>query len=85
MNKADIYMSEDIAYILKNGYLDVNPRPKYEDGSPAHTLSVNHRIRTYDLSKGEFPICTLRPMAWKTGIKEIFSIYQKPRSEEAHV
>ena len=78
MNKADIYMSEDIAYILKNGYLDVNPRPKYEDGSPAHTLSVNHRIRTYDLSKGEFPICTLRPMAWKTGIKEIFSIYQKP-------
>ena len=35
-------------------------------------------MRSYDLSKGQFPICTLRPMAWKTGIKEIFTIYQKP-------
>lgn len=85
MNKADIYMSEDIAHILDNGYLDVNPRPKYADGSPAHTLSVNHRIRTYDLSKGEFPICTLRPMAWKTGIKEIFTIYQKPTNNLAEM
>jgi thymidylate synthase len=35
-------------------------------------------MRKYDLSKNEFPICTLRPIAWKTGIKEIFTIYQKP-------
>jgi thymidylate synthase len=35
-------------------------------------------MRTYDLSKGEFPICSLRPIAWKTGIREIFTIYQKP-------
>jgi thymidylate synthase len=39
---------------------------------------VNHTFRTYDLSEGDFPICTLRPQAWKTGIKEIFTIYQKP-------
>ena len=77
MTKADIYMKEDIEKILIEGYLDVNPRPKYKDGTPAHTLSVNHVMRKYDLSKGEFPICTLRPMAWKTGIREIFSIYQK--------
>ena len=77
MNKADIYMEENIRNILENGYSDVNPRPKYKDGTPAHTLSVNHVTRSYDLSKGEFPICTLRPMAWKTGIKEIFTIYQK--------
>ena len=38
-------------------------------------------MRTYDLSKGEFPICTLRPMAWKTGIREIFTIYQKPTNK----
>ena len=81
MNKADIYMSEDIFNILNNGYKDVNPRPKYADGSPAHTVSVNHRVRTYDLSKNEFPICTLRPIAWKTGIKEIFTIYQKPTNK----
>lgn len=78
MNKADIYMNDAIKNILANGYLDENPRPKYADGSPAHTLSVNHITRKYDLSKGEFPILTLRPIAWKTGIKEIFTIYQKP-------
>ena len=32
---------------------------------------------------GEFPICTLRPQAWKTGIREIFTIYQKPTSDIA--
>jgi thymidylate synthase len=78
MNKADKYMYEAIDNILDNGYLDENPRPKYTDGTPAHTYSVNHVVRKYDLSKGEFPICTLRPIAWKTGIKEIFTIYQKP-------
>lgn len=78
MNKADQYMYHDIQNILKNGYWDKNPRPHYPDGSPAHTKSVNHVMRTYDLSKGEFPICTLRPQAWKTGIREIFTIYQKP-------
>lgn len=78
MNKADIYMNETIKEILENGYLDENPRPKYEDGTPAHTLSINHVIRKYDLSEGEFPILTLRPIAWKTGIREIFTIYQKP-------
>ena len=83
MTKADKYMIEAIDDILTNGYKDVNPRPKYADGTPAHTISINHVFRTYDLSKGEFPICTLRPMAWKTGIKEIFTIYQKPTNEIA--
>ena len=77
MTKADRYLVEDIHNILENGYKDENPRPKYEDGTPAHTISVNHVMRKYDLAKGEFPICTLRRQAWKTGIREIFSIYQK--------
>ena len=78
MNKADKYMNEAIKEILRNGYKDENPRPKYKDGTPAYTLSINQVMRKYDLSKGEFPICTLRPIAIKTGIKEIFTIYQKP-------
>lgn len=78
MNKANNYMYKDIQNILRNGYKDKNTRPKYKDGSPAYTYSVNHVTRKYDLSKGEFPICTLRPQAWRTGIKEIFTIYQKP-------
>ena len=78
MTKADTYLVSDIHNILENGYKDVNPRPKYEDGTPAYTISVNHVTRKYDLSKGEFPISTLRRQAWKTGIREIFTIYQKP-------
>ena len=77
MTKADSYMKEAIHHILNDGYRDENPRPKYKDGTPAHTLSVNHVMRTYDLSKREFPICTLRPIAWKMAIKEILIIYQK--------
>lgn len=76
--KADTYLQENIRHILEDGYMDENPRPKYKDGSPAHTYSVNHVFRTYDLAAGEFPITTLRPIAWKTGIKELFTIYQKP-------
>ena len=83
MTKADRYMEHDIRHILQDGYKDENPRPHYADGTPAHTISVNHVCRQYDLSVGEFPICTLRPMAWKTGIKEIFTIYQKPTNNLA--
>lgn len=85
MTKADIYMKRDIVNILDNGYKDENPRPKYKDGTPAHTYSVNHVMRQYDLSKGEFPICTLRPIAWKTGIREILTIYQKPTNDLAQM
>lgn len=83
ITKADKYMVEMIHHIKDHGCKDVNPRPHYADGTPAHTLFVNHTFRQYDLSKGEFPICTLRPMAWKTGIREIFTIYQKPTNNIA--
>ena len=78
ITKADKYMHDMILRIAGEGFIDINPRPKYADGTPAHTVSVNHTFRSYNLAKGEFPICTLRPQAWKTGIREIFTIYQKP-------
>lgn len=80
-NRADDEMFYLIQEILQDGYKDVNPRPKYKDGTPAHTISVNHKTRSYDLSKGNFPICSLRPIAWKTAIKEILTIYQKPTNK----
>ena len=50
--------------------------------TPAHTLSVNTGVEcTYDLSKGETPMITLRPIAAKTGCKEILLIYQKESSD----
>ena len=83
MTKADFFMEDMICRIQREGYKDINPRPKYADGTPAHTISVNHTFRSYDLSRGDFPICTLRPQAWKTGIREIFTIYQKPTNDIA--
>lgn len=85
MTRADYYMESMIKQIKDVGFKDINPRPKYADGTPAHTISVNHTFRTYDLSRGDFPICTLRPQAWKTGIKEIFTIYQKPTNNLAEM
>lgn len=84
-NYVDYLMRHEISDILQHGYKDVNPRPKYKDGTPAHTISINHVMRTYNLNKGEFPICTLRPIAWKTGIKEILTIYQKPTNNLAEM
>ena len=77
INKVNQYMVQDIQKIYQYGYKDENPRPKYPDGTPAYTYSVNHVTRSYDLSK-EFPILSLRRIAWKTAIKEIFTIYQHP-------
>ena len=73
---ADEYLKLDIRNILNTGQKDENPRPKYEDGTAAYTYFVTHNVRTYDLSKGEFPITTLRPIAWKSAIKEVLWIYQ---------
>lgn len=75
MTSADLRLSRDIYNILNNGIKDENPRPHYKDGTPAYTYFVNHVVRQYNLAK-EFPICTLRPIAWKSAIKEILWIYQ---------
>lgn len=76
MTKGDLYTKEIIKRILEEGCLDKNPRPKYLDGTPAHTLSINHGMCTYDLTKGETPLITLRPIAIKSSIGELLWIYR---------
>ncbi len=76
MTKGDIYTKETFKRILEEGSLDINPRPKYKDGTKAHTLSINHVFHTYDLTKGEIPLITLRPIAIKSAIGEMLWIYQ---------
>lgn len=76
MTKGDMYTKEILQRILDEGCLDKNPRPRYSDGTPAHTLSVNHGMCTYDISKGESPLITLRPIATKSSIGELLWIYQ---------
>ena len=76
MTKGDRYFREIVNRILAEGSMDVNPRPHYSDGTPAHTLSVNHVTCTYDLAAGESPFITLRPIAIKSSIGEILWIYR---------
>lgn len=50
--------------------------------TPAHTISVNDNIEcVYDLSKGESPLITLRPIAIRTSVAEILWIYQKESND----
>ena len=76
MTKGDIYHEKTLRDILAYGTLDENPRPHYADGTPAHTYSINHLMQQYDYQKNECPIETLRPIAWKSAVKEILWIYQ---------
>lgn len=75
-NLMDEYFFKITSRILNEGRKDINPRPKYEDGTPAHTISINHCMMTFDLNNGEFPILTLRPMPFKSAVGEIMWIYQ---------
>lgn len=76
LNKADVIYKTAIEEIKKYGVLDENPRPHWNDGVPAHSKFITQWVETYDISKGEFPITTIKPTAWKTGIKEMLWIYQ---------
>lgn len=78
MTKADKNFKELCTRILEEGYNTKGEkvRPKYADGTPSHTYFVNQVWEEYDLQKGEFPILTLRHIAWKSSIKEILWIYQ---------
>jgi thymidylate synthase len=80
MNKADNYYIQNIQKIMSEGSWDENPRPKYPDGTPANSRFITQVFEEYDISKGEYPIPTLRNTAIKTGIKEILWIYQKQSS-----
>ena len=80
MIKADKYYIDNLNRIVLeggDGTWDENPRPKYLDGQPGHSKFITQIFEEYDLSKGEFPITTLRNTAIKTGIREILWIYQK--------
>ena len=86
MNKADFYYLKNIRDILDYGEWDENPRPKWKDGTPAHSKFITQVWEEYNIDKGEFPITTLRNTAIKMGIKEILWIYQQQSNKlsDAH-
>lgn len=84
MSYADQVFIENVKNILENGVSSegMKVRPHWEDGTPAHTISVFGVVNRYDLSK-EFPIITLRRSYWKTAWDEISWIWQK-KSNNIH-
>ena len=78
MSYADKIFVENIKDILENGYSDegLDVRPRWEDGTPAHTIKKFCIVNRYDLQK-EFPIITVRKTFFKSCIDELLWIWQK--------
>lgn len=81
MSLADQIFIDNCRRILKEGVWDTdqNVRPRWEDGSPAHTIKLFGLVNRYDLSK-EFPILTIRKTHLKNAVDELLWIWQKKSS-----
>lgn len=78
MSRADQVFIAMCRDILDHGFSSEGQqmRPKWEDGTIAHTLKKFGVVNRYDLSV-EFPILTLRPTNLKAAVDEILWIWQK--------
>ena len=77
MSRADEIFIQNCKDILENGIWDTDRevRPRWEDGTPAHTVKKFCIVNRYDLSE-EFPLLTLRRTYWKSAIDELLWIWQ---------
>lgn len=84
MSYADQIFVQNCKDILDHGVWDTDRsvRPKWDDGSPAHTIKLFGVVNRYDLRK-EFPILTVRRTYWKTAVDELLWIWQK-KSNNIH-
>ena len=84
MSYADERFIQNCRDILTNGVWDteLEVRPHWEDGAPAHTVKKFGIINRYDLRE-EFPILTLRRTYFKTCIDELLWIWQQ-KSNNIH-
>ena len=84
MSRADEIFIANCRDILDSGVwdTDLNVRPRWDDGAPAHTVKKFGIVNRYDLSE-EFPILTIRRTYWKSAIDELLWIWQK-KSNNVH-
>lgn len=84
MSYADKIFRENVKDILENGVWDTDKevRPKWLDGTPAHTVKKFCIVNRYNLSK-EFPIMTIRKQGFKNAVDEILWIWQKKSNKIA--
>ena len=78
MSLADKIFIDMCSDIIENGMSSegLEVRPRWEDGTPAHTIKKFGVVSRYDLSK-EFPAITLRRTGIKSCIDELLWIWQK--------
>ena len=78
MSKADLLYRETCQKILSEGVWDTDRdvRPRWADGTPAHTVKCFGVVNRYDLRE-EFPIMTLRRTYLRSCIDELLWIWQK--------
>ena len=78
MSRADEIFAQTMTDIMENGFWDteLNVRPKWEDGTPAHTVKKFGIVNRYNLQE-EFPILTMRRTAFKSCVDELLWIWQK--------
>lgn len=78
MSLADDVFINNCIDILNNGISDKDQsvRPRWSDGTPAHTIKKFGIVNRYDLTK-EFPILTIRKTFYKSAIDELLWIWQK--------
>ena len=78
MSRADELYRQTCLDILENGFSDegLDVRPKWADGTPAHTIKKFGVVNRYNLAE-EFPIMTLRRTYWKSAVDEMLWIWQK--------
>ena len=78
MSRADELYRQTCLDILENGFSDegLDVRPKWADGTPAHTVKKFGVVNRYNLAE-EFPIMTLRRTYWKSAVDEMLWIWQK--------
>lgn len=86
MNKADKYFQELLLDVERNGKWSKRPRTKWEDDTLANYKSVYNKEYVFDISKGEFPITTLRSTPFRGCFEEMRWIYQLQSNilEDAH-
>ena len=84
MSKADEIFIKNMKDIMENGFSDkdLDVRPHWEDGTPAHTIKKFGIVNVYDLQE-ELPILTIRRTAFKSCLDEILWIWQK-KSNNIH-
>ena len=82
MSRADLLFIQNCRDIIENGTWDTDQavRPRWEDGTPAHTVKRFCIVNRYNVGE-EFPIMTLRRVFYRSAIEEVLWIYQQKSND----